>query len=123
MARCATRAQTLELGPDRVDLCNLVHDDTDELDYFFEAADGTVESLAGWTAWTVTLRPKKQVDPPVAVPANVIADIVEFTITPAHKTALGTTTGWWELAAVDPSGNPQILVNGTISISRNVGAP
>lgn len=123
MARCATRAQTLELGPDHVDLCNLAHGDTDELDYFFEAPDGTVESLAGWAAWTVTLRPGKGVDPAVAIPTAVVADIVEFTITPAHKLALGATSGWWELAAVDPAGNPQILVNGTVTIKRNVGAP
>lgn len=120
MARCSTNAQTLNLKPGVLDLC-MEHGETDEVDVFLEDDDGNLESLAGWTSIEAIMRPAPGETPIVDLLPTVAADIIEISITPAMKTALGTRVGVWTVKGINPDSEPDTIVRGTVSIGTEVG--
>lgn len=120
MARCVTRAQTLNLKPGVLDLC-MEYGETDQIDVFLEDDNGVLESLAGWTSFEAVMRPAAGAVPIVDLVPTVVGDVIVIDITPAMKTALGTRHGVWTVKGINPDTDPDTLVKGTVSIGTEVG--
>lgn len=115
------RCSVLELGPGCLDL-DMTHGETDEIEIGIEDDDGNVvESFATWTNLSAVMRIAKGVDPFVdLLPTVTGAGRIAIDITPAMKTALASTSGWWEVDGDNADGKPEIIATGTVVLRRQV---